>query len=247
MASTSEAGNGKNVANMNVLIASCVANAERYKPSNKNLEITALKAMSAKGDQVISAVNDAFPANKKAVAARQIVFAPLGRLATRVYNAVASCGVSKQIISNVLTINRKIQGTRATPKLTAEAKAALKAAGTEKSEASASQQSFDELVGNFDKMIKLVAALPEYNPNEEDLKVTALQATLASMKKTNKDVVDTAAPLYNARTARKELFNAEETGLVDTCLAVKAYIKSVDGATGRWFKQVSGIEFKREK
>jgi len=247
MASTSEAGNGKNVANMNVLITSCVANTNRYKPSNKNLEITALNALSAKGDLVIAAVNDLFPANKKAIAARKIAFDPVGHLATRIYNAVVSCGAVKQIVSNVLTINRKIQGTRATPKLTTEAKAALKAAGTERNESSVSQQSFDEIVSNFDKMIKLVAAIPEYTPNEEDLKVIALQATLANLKKTNKDVVDTETPLYNARTARKELFNAEKTGLVDTCLAVKAYIKSVDGANGRWYKQISGLEFKREK
>jgi hypothetical protein len=247
MASTSEAGNGKNVANMNVLIASCVANTDRYKPSNKNLEITALESLSVSGEQAIGAVNELFPENKKAIAARKIAFDPLGHLATRVYNAVVSSGVSKEIVSNVLTINRKIQGTRATPKLTPEAKAALKAAGTEKNESSASQQSFDEIIGNFDKMIKLVAALPEYAPNEEDLKVAALQATLTNLKETNKAAVDSEVPLYNARSARKELFNKEGTGLVDISLAVKAYIKSVDGANGRWYKQISGLEFKREK
>ena len=245
MASTSEAGNGKNVANMKVLIASCVANVARYKPSNKDLEITALQALSAKGEQTISAVDDVFPLNKKATAARDIAFSGLGPLATRIYNAVVSSRVSKQIVSNLLTINRKIQGRRATPKLTPEAKAALKAAGTNKNEASASQQSFDSKISNFDKMIKMVAALPEYAPNEDDLKVTALQAKLENLKKTNKDVVDTETPLYNARTARNELMNNEDTGLVDTCLATKAYIKSVDGANGRWYKQISGLQFKR--
>jgi len=247
MSSTSETGHAKNVSNMSVLIASCVANTDRYKPSNKNLVLEALNALYTKTDQAVTAVNTMAPANTKAIAARKIVFKPLSKLVTRLYNAAVSSGASKEVVASIATIKRLIQGTRATPKLSDEKKAALKAAGKEKKESSSSQVSFDQRINNMDKLIKLLAALPEYTPNEVDLQITSLQALLATLQKTNKDVVDTDNLLYKARTTRDLLMNAEKTGLIDICLDTKAYIKSVDSSDGRWYKQISGLKFVRPK
>lgn len=247
MSSTSEVGNAKNVANMNVLIASCSANAERYKPSNKDILPDALSALYTKADNAVTAVNTLLPASKKANATRKLTFAPLSKMITRIFNAVKSSGASKPIVSNVATIKRKLQGIRVTPRLTEEQKAQNKLAGNVKVEHSQSQTSFDLIISNFDAFVKLVASIPEYNPNEADLKVTALQTLLANLIKVNKDVVDAASPLYNARTDRDAIMNTEKTGLVDICLTTKAYIKSVDGANGRWYKQIAGLEFKRAK
>ena len=243
----SDAGYAKNVANMDILIGSCVANTERYKPSNKNLEIVALKLLHDTCDKAVTDVNTVFPAHSKAIGARDIVFYPVSKLVTRIYGAVRSCGASKQVIANFVTIKRKLQGTRATAKLTVEEKAAAKAAGVEKKDGSASQRSFDQIVNNFDAMIKLLDIIPEYKPNEADLKVTALKTTFADLVSTNKAVIDTSNPLYKARTDRNAALDTPDTGLVDICLATKAYIKSVDGSGGRWYKQISGLKFTRVK
>jgi len=247
MASKNEAGYAKIVANMGILVASCAANADRYKPSNKNLEIVALETLHTTCDKAVTAVNTVFPAWATAVGARDIVFSPVSKFVTRVYGAVVSCGTTKQMIANFVTIKRKLQGTRASAKITVEEKAAAKAAGVEKKDGSVSQRSFDQVVNNFDAMVKLLGAIPEYTPNEDDLKITALQTTFANLVKTNKAVIDASNPLYKARTVRNEALYAKDTGLVDICLATKAYIKSVDGSKGRWFKQISGLKFARIK
>jgi hypothetical protein len=45
------------------------------------------------------------------------VFEPLSKLITRVVNAVAASDVPKQVVADVKTIARKIQGTRASAKV----------------------------------------------------------------------------------------------------------------------------------
>ncbi len=247
MRSTTESGHAKNVANFNTLIASCLANADRFNPSNKRLTLDMLKKLLAESEGAVGNVNNVLQPYNNASNEREIAFKPLSKLVTSIYNSAASSGMPKQALANLVTIKRKLQGTRATPKLNKEAKAALKAKGIEKKEASSSQLSFDNQIDNFDKLIKALSALPEYNPNEPDLKVAALQEVYANLKKTNDAVLSFYNPLKKARTARNTILYAEGTGLVDIGLAVKTYIKSVDTVKGPWYKQISKLTFKRQK
>ncbi|MDR2083871.1 MAG: hypothetical protein LBP67_02610 [Bacteroidales bacterium] len=43
------------------------------------------------------------------------------------------------------------------------------------------------------------------------------------------------------------MYKKEKSGMVDTALEVKKYVKSVFGATSPQFKQVSKLEFSRPK
>jgi hypothetical protein len=116
-------------------------------------------------------------------------------------------------------------------------------AGKEVVEISSSQMSYDSRLENLDKFIKLLASVPEYTPNEEDLKVTALTALYNDLKAKNSAVINAAIPLSNARISRNEVLYKANTGLVDIALDTKTYIKSVFGAGSPQYKQVSKLEF----
>ena len=107
--------------------------------------------------------------------------------------------------------------------------------------------SFDNRLDNFDKLIKLVAGIPLYAPNENDLKVVTLTATLNDLKAKNAAVIAALVPLSNARIARNEALYNPKTGLVATAIEVKAYVKSLFGATSPQYKQISSLEFKTQK
>ena len=183
------------------------------------------------------------PAYKSAVAAREVVFIPLSKLTTRIMNSIKATDTTVQVDENARTLVRKIQGVRATAKKTEDEKKALAEKGKEVVEISTSQMSYDSRLDNFFKLIQLLSSVPEYNPNEKELKIEHLNTILDDLKAKNAAVVESYIPLSNARISRNNLLYKENTGLYDVALDVKNYIKSVFGATSPQYKQVSKIKF----
>jgi hypothetical protein len=112
MASTTETGHGKNVANFEDLISFCTGYGTSYNPSKAGIKLPALNTQFTSAKNSLTAINTALPPNTNAVNAREIIFTPLSKLITRVVNAVDSSSVPKQIVADVKTIARKIQGKR---------------------------------------------------------------------------------------------------------------------------------------
>ena len=247
MASTSETGHAKNVANLDDLISFVIGYGTAFNPSKASIKLTALQTLSTSAKNAINAVNAALPAYSNAVAAREAAFEPLNKLITRVNNALKATDTTEQVDESAKTLVRKIQGTRATAKKTDEEKAAEKAAGKETKEISSSQMSYDSRLDNFDKLIKLLTSVTLYAPNEADLKVTALTTLYNDLKAKNAAVVTATTPLSNARISRNDILYRANTGLVDIALDTKTYIKSLYGATSPQYKQVSKLEFKAVK
>ena len=90
----------------------------------------------------------------------------------------------------------------------------------------------------------LLNSIPEYNPNEEELKISTLTALYEDLKAKNTAVVETTTPLSNARIARNDIMYKPLLGLVDISFDTKVYIKSLFGASSPQYKQVSKLEFK---
>ena len=243
MASTSETGHAKNVANFDELISFVTGYRETYNPSKATIKLDALKALSDHAKNSINAVSSMEPAYKSAVAAREVVFIPLSKLTTRIMNSIKATDTTVQVDENARTLVRKIQGVRATAKKTEDEKKALAEKGKEVVEISTSQMSYDSRLDNFFKLIQLLSSVPEYNPNETELKIEHLNTILDDLKAKNAAVVESYIPLSNARIRRNDLLYKENTGLYDVALDVKNYIKSVFGATSPQYKQVSKIKF----
>ena len=244
MTSTSETGHAKNVANLETLITAITAYGRDYNPSKESIKLTALQTLLANSKASLNAVNVAHSAYSNAVAARESAFQPFSKLITRVNSALKASDTTEQVDESVLTIVRKLQGRRASTKLTEEEIKALEAEGKEVNQISASQQSYDSKLENFDKLIMLLSSVPLYNPNEEDLKITSLTALYNEFKTRNTDVLTATIQLSNARISRNEILYKTATGLVDIAYDTKMYIKSVFGATSPYYKQISKLEFK---
>ena len=161
-------------------------------------------------------------------------------------NALKVSGASDAVVDGANTINRKIQGERATPKKTEEEKQALKEQGKEVIEISTAQLSYDNRLDNFDKLIKYLANVTEYAPNEDDLKIATLKDVYTVLQEKNKAAKEIGEPLTNARIARNKVLYTPKTGLVDTALDVKKYILSVFGASSPEYKQVNKLAFKNK-
>ena len=244
MANTTETGHAKNVSNFESLISFVKGYGTTYNPTKDAIKVTALEAILVNSKQAIVGIDNALPAYTNAVSARESAFAPLGKLITRVNSAIKATDTTENVDESVKTLVRKLQGTRASAKISDEEKAALEAEGKEVNQISSSQMGYDNRLENFYKLIMLLKSIPQYNPNELEFKIATLTALYEDLKQKNSDVVDTTTPLSNARIARNNAMYKPLTGLVDCANDAKMYIKSVFGPSSPQYKQVSKLEFK---
>jgi hypothetical protein len=231
------------VANFQTVISFCTGYGNKYVPSQTTLTVANLQTQWIAADDVMDDCKKTETACDNAIDIRRDFFADVRQQGTKIVNALVASGVADSVVEGARTINRKIQGQRATP-LPAPKKAEDGKDITPKT-ISSSQQGFDSLVEHVTGMIELVSSQPEYGPNEEELKVASLQTYLAGLKTTNTNVINANTTWSNDRIKRDELLYADKTGVVDTCQSIKNYIKSAFGATSPQYKQVSGLLFKK--
>jgi len=243
MASTTETGHAKNVANFEAVTISVTGFGATYNPSRDALKPRELQTLLTTAKTSLNVVNEAESAYSNAVSAREFAFKPLSPLVTRVNNALKATDTTTQVDESAKTIVRKLQGARASAKLTEEDKKALAAEGKEVTQISASQMSYDSRLDNLDKFISLLSSIPQYMPNEKELTIISLSTYLDNLRTMNTDVLKSDNQLSNARISRNVILYKPLTGLVDIAADTKTYIKSIFGPSSPQFKQVSKLNF----
>lgn len=247
MASTTETGHAKNVANFEDMVSFVTGYGATYNPSKNSIKLPQLNALLTNAKNSLTAVNTALIPFNNAVNAREIAFKPLSKLITRIINALDATDASAQVVKDGKTIARKLQGRRASDKITPVADNPATPESEAPKSISASQMSFDNRIENFGKLITLLTNEPLYAPNENDLKLTQLNALLTSLKTTNTAVINATTPASNARISRNKILYLAGTGLYDIQAEVKKYVKSVFGARSPEYKQISGIKFTKPR
>ena len=237
-----ETGHAKNVANFEDLISFITAHGATYNPTKATITLTALNALYVQANNDLTNVIVKSVAYNNAVNNRMHVFKPLRSIATRTINALKVSGASDEIIKDAKTVNDKIQGKRSQAIPTP-----LNPTDPPPNNISVSQQSYDQLIQHFTKLIEILTSKSLYNPNENELKITALNAMLTVLSSSNTVVSDTYTAVANARIARNITLYKPKTGLVPIALDVKDYIKSIFGPTSPQYKQVNKINFKTIK
>ena len=243
MASIYETGHAKNAANLETLINFCLSYGTAYNPAKLGIKITTLNTILAEAKAALSDVIEKSTAFTVAVNIRQATFADIKALSTKLINALSVTDALEKTISDAKGINRKIQGTRAAKKSTITVENEEAVSIDEKS-VSASQQSYDQQIEHFTKLIVLLENEIKYIPNEPELQVSSLKYKLANMKAANLSLNKAYVDLSNSRLNRNRLLYSKDTGLCKTAQEVKKYIKSVFGAISPQFKQVSKIIFR---
>jgi hypothetical protein len=245
-----ETGHSKNVANLEDLISFCTAYGAAYNPSRASIKIAALNTLLATAKGNLTTVNTTLTAYHNATNAREIAFQPLKPLSTKILNALLACGATAQTLADFKTLNRKVQGARGGSKLTkADAGRAIDpqvpAPEPSHNSISVAQLSYDSYIDHYSKIIALLSTEPLYAPNENALKLTALNALFATLTASNTSVINATTAYSNAIIARNKTLYLPGTGLVDVVKDVKAYIKSLFGASSPEYRQVSHIRFTR--
>ncbi len=243
MTKISETGHSKNVTNLESLIIAIIGLGESYNPSRTSLKLEALQMLLTTAKESFHAFYEIQTIYSKAVDDRELVFKPLKVLITRINNALKASDSSTKNDESIQTIIRKLQGRRSKQKLSEEEIKLLEAEGKVVHQISTFQMGYDSRLENFNILISFLSQVPEYKPNEFDLKLETLTSLHNLLQTKNSLVLNTYNALLQARNKRNEILYHPLTGLVDISCDTKTYIKSVFGATNSQYKQISKLQF----
>ena len=240
MSSTSEVGHAKNVANLQKLTEQ-VSVYTLYNPPVASLSVPNLQTLYTTAVAKLSEVEEKRNANKNAIALRQNAFENLKPTATRIINLLDILGLPEGTLNQAKTLNRTIQGTNKKPKTTPHPPEGAGAG------ASTSRQSYTQQAENFGILLQLLATIPAYTPNDEDLMLENLTTYHRSLVSTTQPVDQTEAELKVKLIERNQILYTEGTGLYDIAQNVKKYVKSIYGGTSPEYANVSSIKFTEPK
>ena len=240
MASTSETGHARNVANLQQLTEQ-VTVYTLYNPPVDNLKVANLQTLYTTASAKLNEVEDKRNANKNAITVRQSAFENLKSTATKIINHLEILGLPSGTIDQAKSLNRVIQGGQK------KAVTALEEGKEETKTVSTSRQSYTQMAENFGILLQLLGTIPTYNPNEDDLKLLNLETYKNSLVSSTQSVDQTEAELNNKLIERDQLLYADGTGLYSIVQNVKKYVKSLYGATSPEYTNVSSIEFTSRK
>lgn len=243
MPSTSEVGHARNVANLQKL-SQQVSVYTLYNPPVPNLMVASLQGLYATANAKLVEVEDKRNANKNAIALRQTAFENLKPILTRIINRLEILGLMTGTLDQAKSLNRSIQGSR--KKRSVSAKTDDEQPSTNNS-ISNSRQSFTQQAENFGILLQLLATIPNYDPDEDELKLTTLSSYKDSLINATQFVDQTEAELNIKLIERDQILYAEETGLYSIAQNVKKYVKSLYGATSPEYATISPITFKNQK
>ncbi|WP_404986813.1 hypothetical protein ACI513_07460 [Chryseobacterium sp. M5] len=243
MPSTSEVGHARNVANLQKL-SQQVSVYTLYNPPVPNLMVASLQGLYATANAKLVEVEDKRNANKNAIALRQTAFENLKPILTRIINRLEILGLMTGTLDQAKSLNRSIQGSRKKRSVSAETDD--EQPSTHNS-ISTSRQSFTQQAENFGILLQLLATIPNYNPDEDELKLTNLNTYKDSLINATQFVDQTEAEFNIKLIERDQILYAEETGLYSIAQNVKKYVKSLYGATSPEYETISPITFKNQK
>ena len=242
MASTSEVGHAKNVANFQDLIEFVTGYGATYNPSKSSLKLAQLVALKATAEAKLTDVISKNTNYNNKVNERMVAFSNLKSLSTRLVNALQTTDATTQTINDAKTFNRKMQGKKASASQTptdpnAPAPTTI----------STSQQSYDQLIQHLTGLKSILEEEPSYTPNEAELQVATIDAKIADLTAKNTAVSTAYTNISNSRISRNETLYTSDNGIFETASEVKKYIKSVFGASSPQYNQVSGIKFSKPR
>lgn len=243
MASHFETGHAKNVANIEKYHQFLGTLGADYNPPSAAISAAVFASAFTTGTAKINAIKANEEAWKTDTNSREIIFAPVGQLSTRLLATLKSTGAPQQTIDDMASLVSKLRGDSKTSKPVAvnpEDPAAEPPVTR-----SSSQRSYDQQIENFSKMILLLENVAIYTPNESDLKVASLQVVLQNMILSNTKATGSDANLRASRIDRDKFLYAPDTGVLDLIKKSKAYILGLYGKTSREYKAAINYKFVR--
>ncbi|MEP2671193.1 MAG: hypothetical protein ABJH04_19475 [Cyclobacteriaceae bacterium] len=229
----------KNVESYSRLVDICTGYGGTYNPGRQTLQLKAMRALLNEAQSSLQLVKQTVSDYNNATNDREIAFEEIQKTATSVVRMLKSAGVSAQTMDDAKHLMRLIKGRRAKPR---PAIPSEEAEGTIRKR-SFTHQSYVSIADNFGELVQMVMTQPQYAPNEEELKIPALQVLIQKAKAMMDKVSQTRVAWTKARMKRNAMLYKARTAVYGTAMAVKQYVGAVYGLQSDEYKQLARLSF----
>ena len=236
MASVSETGHNKNVANFASAIQVLVEMGSLYNPTNPNLLLANLNPVKTNLGGTITFLNNKKPVYKNAVANREILIAELPSRLTMSLNYAKSTNISQTDKENLSSQVKKMRGDKKAKVVNPET--------AEGDSISTSQMSYDSRIANFDTYISQLSSLAEYNPNETVIQIADFQNYHQKLTNSSTLVNSAGNELITGRKNRNNILYNDQINVIQLMRDIKAYLKSLGSAAEPYYKAIVKLQFK---
>jgi hypothetical protein len=247
----------KNLANIDNLIDFVTQLGATYNPTNPQLTVAGLTALKTQITTDYNNWTSKFTTYKADTNTREITFKPIDKLCTAILDNVKTLNVAQQTINDVSSLVTKIHGNSSKTKKPSAGRLAPPANPNDPAPSdtpipapttiSTSQQSYDSLIANFDKLVQQAQNISSYTPNETNIQVSNLQTLFTTLNTVNLNAITATNAVNLARNQRNMSFYGSGTGLCDIAKKVKLYVRQVYGTTSPQYHQIAAIKFTRIK
>lgn len=236
MASVSETGHNKNVANLTSAIQILEEMGSLYNPTNTNLFLANLNQVKTNLGSTITFLNNKKPIYKNAVANREILIAELPSRLTMSLNYAKSTNISQTDKENLSSQVKKMRGDKKAKVVNPET--------AEGDSISTSQMSYDSRIANFDTYISQLSSLAEYNPNETVIQIADFQNYHLKLTNSSTLVNSAGNELITGRKNRNDILYHNQINVIQLMRDIKAYLKSLGSAAEPYYKAIVKLQFK---
>lgn len=240
MASNSEKGHARLLANLNQLNLNIAALGADYNPSNESIKLNKLKELFENGSVLQKKLNELQAPYTLAVDNREEIFIPFLKQITKIKKAYFSTsGVDKAQKNDFMTISRKLKGIK---KYKSKKKDET---NDEVNEHSISQMSYDQRTNNMDFLISLLQNTPNYNPNETEYQISFLSDLKTKMLLSTNAVAETFLPYVLARRNRNDFFYHNPDSIVESAIKARDYLYSIIDKNSPQYIVISKLRFQK--
>ena len=237
MGRTIETGHAVNLSNCKLLIDACASFGADYSPDNTDLAITAMMAKWLAGTAGQKAYVTALESIRQPMNTRKKLFVGIIPLLTRVLGELNSTHADAQLKAEIKTIADEIHSIMIP--------AVKKSKGNTITIAiSQSHTGCVQRANSFFNLIEMLKTIPEYAPKKDFIKIPALIDVHAGMEAANNNIGALLNAADDAMLQRNYILYTPGTGIVDTALACKQYIKGSYGNNSTEYRMVTKINFR---
>lgn len=224
----------KNVAALDQVLGYCTGYGGRYNPVHPKLQISTMNALLANANQALREEKLARNTYNNVTNAREITFKELPKLASSMVHFLAASGASGQTLSDARLFFRKTLGRL-------KDREAIPSEEISTVKRRSGMLNFISIADNFERLVTAVSTYPDYQPNEEALKVTGLTNHIALLKKLNKDAMEARVAWSNGLISRDQLLYTNDAAICSTVSGVKKYVRAVFGLNSPEYAQIKKI------
>lgn len=214
----------------------------RWNSSNPRLNLTALEAKLNAGYPIAADVTDKFAAQQIVVNNRQDVYAKIPPFAKAARRYLRSCGATEnEIKDGTAYINELLGQQKKKPKTITN----LDGSAVEATQQNAKLQlSYDGQYATLQSLRAFLGNVSAYIPNEDEVKLTTLDALITECGDANNAVSAGFVPLLGAWNMRDEKLYTDEDSILEDFRLAKEYYKSLYDPKDPQYKAITAKDMR---